>query len=107
MLTSEHSVIFGIPTALFGSIYYLALFLLTVLYFDAKRELIIRLAAYATPIGFLASLYFIYLQLFVLKEICSYCMVSALTSTILFILGTIMIWKSRSTTSFQRVNANQ
>jgi len=66
VLTSEHSVIFGVPTALWGTMYYLLLFLLAVLALDLKLD-IIRIAAYLTPIGFFASLYFVYLQLFVIK----------------------------------------
>ena len=92
VLTSEHSVIFGVPTALWGAIYYLLIFILAVLALDLKPE-IIRFAAYLTTIGFLASLYFVYLQFFVIKEICSYCMISAATSTILFILGMLVIIK--------------
>lgn len=104
VLTSEHSVIFGIPTVLIGSIYYLSLFLLTVFYLDTKKEVAIRFAAYLTPLGFLASGFFVYDQLFVLKEICSYCMVSAATSTILFILGLFVIIKSsRSMMSHQNI----
>lgn len=107
VLTSEHNNIFGIPVALLGSLYYISLFLLAVFYLDTKQVRIIRLAAYLSPLGFLASLYFVYLQLFVLKEICPYCMVSALTSTTLFILGIFIIRSSRSATSFQKVNNNQ
>ena len=104
VLTSEHSIIFGIPTALLGSVYYILLFLLAILSFDIKRE-IIRFAAFLTPMGFLASLYFVYLQLFIIEEICTYCMVSAATSTILFVLGLfIIINLFQSKTSFQNIN---
>lgn len=104
VLTSEHNAIFGIPVALIGAAYYLLLFLLAILSLDVKRETI-HFAAFLTPIGFLASLYFVYLQLFVIKEICSYCVVSAATSTILFILGLFIIIKSsRSKAIFQNAN---
>ena len=104
VLTSEHNAVFGIPVALLGAIYYLALFLLTVLSLDMKRG-IIRLVALLAPLGFFASLYFVYLQFFVIKEICSYCIVSAATSTILFILGLFVIINSlRSKTSFPNAN---
>lgn len=91
VLTSKYSELWGIPVALLGSIYYLLLFLLAILYLDTKREKVIRFAAFLSPVGFLASLYFVYLQLFVIKEICSYCAASALTSTILFIFGLFVI----------------
>ena len=107
VLTSAYSVIFGIPVALFGSIYYLVLFLLAVFSLDMKREAI-RFAAILTPVGFLASLYFAYLQLFVIEEICTYCAVSAATSTTLFILGLFMIRKSsKSKAALQNASSHE
>ena len=91
VLTSEWHKIFGIPVAFIGAIYYLFLFLLTIAYLDSGRRGLMLLAASATPIGFIASIWFVYLQFFVLKEICSYCVVSALTSTTLFIIGILII----------------
>ncbi|MEK9130583.1 MAG: vitamin K epoxide reductase family protein [Patescibacteria group bacterium] len=104
VLTSEQNAIFGIPVALIGSVYYFLLFLLAVLSLEMKRG-IIRFVALLTPLGFLASLYFVYLQLFVIKEICFYCIVSATTSTILFILTLFIIIKSSGSTA-SRQNEN-
>src|SRR3989344_7730471 len=59
---SSYSVVFGLPVALYGSIYYLAIFLLTMLYVDTKREAIINFIAKFTFVGFVASVYFISLQ---------------------------------------------
>ena len=84
---SPYSLIFGIPVALFGALYYLAILLLAVIYIDSRKPSVLKLLACLTPFGFLASLWFVYLQIFVIKAICLYCMVSATTSTILFILG--------------------
>lgn len=94
VLTSEQSKIFGIPVALLGSLYYLTLLTLSFTALNRKKESIIKLASKLTPIGFLASLYFVYLQLFVLKAICQYCMISAGTSTALFIIGMYIIFKT-------------
>lgn len=91
--TSDYAVIFGIPLALIGAIYYFTILVLIIAYFDLKKEMILKLAALVTPIGFLASLYFIYLQLFAIKAVCLYCMISAAASTALFVLG-IIIWCS-------------
>jgi uncharacterized membrane protein len=89
--TSQYATIGAIPVALLGAIYYLALFALAVAYLDTKREKIMVFAAWLTPLGFLASLWFVYLQLFVIKAICLYCLISALTSTALFVLGLFVI----------------
>lgn len=91
VLTSPYAVVWGIPIALLGAVYYLAVFILTVGYFDTKRERVILLAAKLSFVGFFASLVFLYLQLFVIKAICFYCVVSAATSTLLFIFGLFIL----------------
>lgn len=95
VLTSPQSEIAGVPVALLGALYYITIFALSLAYSISKKEMVILHAAYFTPAGFLASLYFIYLQLFVIGAICLYCMASATTSTILFILGMYIIMKMR------------
>jgi uncharacterized membrane protein len=85
--TSRYATIMGIPLALLGAIYYLTLFLSVIAYLDTRRVGIFRGAAGFTAVGFVASAWFVYLQLFVIQAICQYCMLSALTSTILFLLG--------------------
>ncbi len=95
VLTSEHAEIAGIPVALLGALYYLALLILSIAYLDSKKKTTIQLASYFTIAGFIASLYFVYLMLFVIKEICQYCLVSATTSTLLFIAGMYIVIKTR------------
>lgn len=87
VLSSQYSSIFGIPVALLGAFYYLTILVLAVIYFDSRKTSVLKLLACLTPFGFLASLIFVYLQIFVIGAICLYCMVSATTSTILFISG--------------------
>lgn len=95
--TSQYSLFFGIPVALLGSLYYLTILILAVIYFDTKKPTVLKLLAYLTPLGFLASLIFVYLQIFIIKAICLYCMVSATTSTLLFIIGMVYLLKNRTT----------
>lgn len=94
--TSSYSVIFGIPMALMGALYYLAIILALVYYLDAKKAWVLKWVSRFTAVGFLFSLYLVYLQLFVLHAICIYCMFSALSSTALFILGVIVLKSHRS-----------
>ncbi len=90
VLVSPYSAVAGIPVALFGAIYYLAIFVLGIAYFDTGRVKILKLAASLTPLGLIASLWFLYLQLFVIKALCFYCIISLTTSTLLFVLGLFM-----------------
>jgi uncharacterized membrane protein len=94
--TSKYSAIGPIPVALLGALYYLSMIVLTIVYFDSKKEtkqVVAKLRSYLTSVGFLASAVFVYLQIFVIGLICTFCMVSAGTSTILFILGIYILKK--------------
>ncbi|MEK7083684.1 MAG: vitamin K epoxide reductase family protein [Patescibacteria group bacterium] len=93
---SQFSQIFGVPVALLGALYYFTVFILAVAYLDMKKEKILRTISLLTPIGLLASLWFVFLQFFILKAICLYCMMSATTSTLLFICGMIYLNKSKA-----------
>ncbi len=94
--SSKYSEIFGIPVALVGSLYYLSIFFALVAYFDTKKIHFFRVAAYLTPLGLLASAWFVYLQLGILKAICIYCMGSAISSTTLFIVAMLAIQKKNT-----------
>ncbi len=88
---SEYSVVFGIPVALGGALYYLLILILSIAYFDTRRRGLLHAIIPFTALGFLASVWFVYLQLFVINAICLYCMLSALTSTILFMLSVYIL----------------
>jgi uncharacterized membrane protein len=89
--TSEYSRIFGIPTALLGTIYYLIVFLGSVIYKESGNLKILKNISLLTVVGLLASAWFVYLQAFVINAFCLYCLASATTSTILFVLGMLTL----------------
>ena len=89
---SPYSVLFGVPLAAWGVIFYLGIGFLAILYADTKKALIGKLILVATTLGFLSSLYFIYIQKFKIGAFFIYCIVSAVISALLFALG-ITIWK--------------
>jgi uncharacterized membrane protein len=87
VLKSSYAEIFGIPIALFGLAYYLVIFL-GILFFNFNRKrILIRNISILTIFGLLATLWFLYLQAFVIREFCTYCLISAVTSGVLFGLG--------------------
>lgn len=93
--TSKYSEILGVPVSLLGAVYYLSVFVFVAYYLDSHKLRSLSLAAYATFAGFSASLYFMYIQFFILKALCIYCLFSALTSTLLFIAGSSMLLRSK------------
>lgn len=87
--TSQYSVIFGIPVALIGALYYLTLLLLFVGYIESHKPAVAWIAFQLTPFGVFASLYFTYLQLNVIQAWCVYCILSIVSTISLFVLGNI------------------
>lgn len=87
--SSEYSAIAGIPIALFGVLYYLFWVLLGVWYLDSRNPVFFTLLP-LTSAGFVASLILIGIQIFIINAICVYCMLSAASSTALFILSFVI-----------------
>jgi len=94
--TSVYSKILGIPVSYLGFLYYLAMSILMVAWFDRKKMIMLKLAALMSIGGFIASLWFTYVQLFILNAICVYCIGSATTSTINFAFGMTIFAKLRN-----------
>mgnify|MGYP000117869684 CR=1 FL=1 len=95
---SSYSVMFGVPTALYGVFYYLVAFVLGVVYLKIKKTELIKYLGGWSVIGFSSSLYLLYIQAFVLRAFCKFCLVSSATSTIILVLALIMVkrvWKGR------------
>lgn len=86
VLRSEYAVVLGIPVALLGVLYYAAIFLtlLTLLIREQKKAKYILLVLSA--IGFAVSIFFVIVQLLIIKAICLYCIASALLCTSLFFI---------------------
>ena len=90
VLTSKYSEIFGVPIALIGALFYSTVFLSALAYLKTKNNKIIIVFLVLTALAFLMSLFFVYLQFFVIKAVCEYCLTSAAASTILFATSVFM-----------------
>ena len=85
VLTSSYATIFGIPVGLLGVVYYLSALAFTMATIRRPTKKLVTALALFTSLGFIASAGFVYLQLAVIKAICFYCMISAATSTLIFL----------------------
>ena len=91
VIRSEYAAVLGVPVALAGAIYYFILFVAAIAFFESGST-IMRKAIISLPfLGFAASIYFVSLQLFVIRAVCLYCMISAASSTLLVILAVLLI----------------
>jgi uncharacterized membrane protein len=86
VLQSSYSTVAGgIPVAAVGALAYFAAFSLATLAaygYDAARRLLVPLVA----VMFLATVWFVYLQAFVIRAYCVYCLLSAAVTTTLTLL---------------------
>lgn len=87
VLTSQYATIGSVPIASIGALYYLAVFMLVFAYVDSSNVRWLKLAGWLSVLGFAVSLVLVYLQFIVLKALCQYCLLSAGTSTGLFLLS--------------------
>lgn len=92
VLGSKYAAIGPVPTASLGIIYYLLLVVLGVAYLQGKQQGWLHLSLRLTVVGAVASLYLVYLQLFVIKAICPYCMSSAAVCFLLLGID-LLIWR--------------
>jgi uncharacterized membrane protein len=88
IIASPYSHFFGIPLALLGVFFYGMLFILAALELVLFDWFLRRALQVAATIGLLASLYFTFLQEFVIRALCAYCLTSALIALIVFVFAT-------------------
>lgn len=84
---SAYSAILGVPVALLGSAFYIAVFALVFFALDQQKITLLRIAGRITVVGFLASMWFLFAQAFLIRAFCQWCLGSIVTSTVLFVLG--------------------
>ena len=84
VLQSSYSHILGYPVALYGLLFYTLIFVLSFIFLDSNNKHIFTALTLLPTAGFLFTLWFLYLQAFVIGAYCFYCLVSAGLSTILF-----------------------
>jgi uncharacterized membrane protein len=89
VLSSPYAVVAGIPLAAVGAAAYFTVFSLAILtLFGYPRAAILVRAMVITM--FAISVWLMYLQAFVIREFCQYCLLSALITTALLVVTVIV-----------------
>lgn len=84
VLTSKYASVGGLPVAALGMLYYGTVLVLLIAFFDTANRRFLHVVCWIASAGMLGTLYFVTVQLVILKAICTYCMISAATSTTMF-----------------------
>lgn len=86
--TSSYSQLFGIPIAVYGVFFFAIVFVLAALELVLFDRLLRRALQAAAVVGLLASLYFTFVQTFLIGAFCIYCLTSALIELSIFLIAT-------------------
>lgn len=88
VLSSNFATIFNVPVALLGVLFYLLLLIVSIHFLlnsiNKKILLLICLA------GFVFTVYLLFLQAFVLKAWCQYCLVADICAVVIFFLSIVI-----------------
>lgn len=90
VVSSHFSKILNVPVELLGVVYYTVIaasYTIFLVFPATYSEAAVVVILSLTAVAFFFSLYLTAAQLFVLKELCTWCLTSALLSTLIFFLG--------------------
>ena len=86
VLHSKYSKLFGIPLSYYGILFYTCVTIFGGLYAITQKRLFRQLIAIFALVGFVDSVGFVYIQTALIGAYCFYCIISAITTTLLFFL---------------------
>jgi uncharacterized membrane protein len=93
VINSQFSTLFGIPIALFGAIYFFALFYLSIAVLTGYRPVYARLFNLSAYIGLLISIFLFLIQALILKNYCQYCLLSEIITLFIYIFSRSLLRK--------------
>lgn len=95
VLTSQFAYIGPIPIAALGVGYFVIVMVLTILLMQKKQYMLLRILFGLASLAFLAGLGLIYIQAFILKAFCQYCLLAELLITLIFVMASWIYLKMK------------
>lgn len=90
VVASPYSQLFGIPVAEYGILFYGLIFVLAALELVIFDQLLRRVLQVLSLVGVIASLYFSFIQAFVIDAFCIYCFASAFISLLILVFASLI-----------------
>ncbi|XKT74123.1 MAG: vitamin K epoxide reductase family protein [Patescibacteria group bacterium UBA2163] len=103
--SSPYSKVFGIPLALFGVFFYSIVAGFSLWGMIDNKAPVYNFILVLTVLGFILSLYFLYLQAFIIQAFCEYCLFSLFDATVL-LLTTLFFLPKKSSPIKQKLSNN-
>ncbi len=82
---SPYSHVFGIPLGVYGVVFYTLFLVVSVFTFWRPLRIVDVAIGLLASVGFAASIYFVYIQVFLIKALCIYCLGSAAISLLIWL----------------------
>ena len=93
VLTSQFSVIYGVPISLLGTLFFTLAIVFSLLVFLSKRKIFAHGLFLITLTGLFVSAVLFFIQLFIIKSFCQYCLFSESMTLLLFISASLIYSK--------------
>ena len=87
VLTSRYAAVAFVPVPFLGVVFYFSILVLSFFTLESRTTIALPWLFRLTMIGFVGTLWFLFVQVVLLHAFCLYCLVSATTSTMLFLLS--------------------
>jgi uncharacterized membrane protein len=88
--SSQYAHLFGIPLAEYGALFYALIFIIAALEIIVFDQLLRRVLQGLSLVGILISLYLTFLEIFVIRALCIYCLGSACIALLIFVLACLI-----------------
>ncbi|HEX5774510.1 MAG TPA: vitamin K epoxide reductase family protein [Candidatus Paceibacterota bacterium] len=89
---SPYSILFGIPLALYGLVFFSLSFIVSAVLLVRASRLLYGALAVLGLLGFSASIVFLLIQLLVIKAVCIYCIASAVIAAFVWLIS-LRLWR--------------
>ncbi len=93
VLTSQYSIILGVPISLLGSLFYLLIMFFALAVFHSKRKVFAHGLFLASLSGLFVSAVLFFVQFFILQAFCQYCLLSEIISLAIFVISSLLYSK--------------
>ncbi len=84
VIESEYNKMFGIKNEILGILYYLFVIIASFLLFYQQSKFVLYLLVIISALALCASAYLAYIQKYIIRQYCFYCLISALINLLLF-----------------------